>query len=136
MNVTVERHARYGAPAGFPDERTVFISFWRQEQPLPTEAILGEAFRLGQNDFQPLPMPSVSVGDVIVASGDRFRVEPFGFTRLTVDGVPVAQVPAFRGRYGERRMPGLRAAIEKWESSQRRRDRAAVRKAERAREAS
>jgi hypothetical protein len=44
---------------------------------------LEAVFKWGQNDFQPLPMPSVSVGDVIrLHDGSRYRVEPFGFAKL------------------------------------------------------
>jgi len=45
--------------------------------------ILESVFRWGQNDFQPQPMPSVSVGDVIgLPSGKRYQVEAVGFREL------------------------------------------------------
>ena len=44
------------------------------------EALLELVFYYGQNDFQPQPMPSVSVDDVIRLDGERFRVDSFGFS--------------------------------------------------------
>ena len=64
LQVTVERHAMYGAPRGWPDERVVRIPFWRPDQGVALIGLLEETFRLGQNDFQPQKNPSVSVGDV------------------------------------------------------------------------
>jgi hypothetical protein len=77
MRITVERHARYGAPAGFPDVRVVEIP-----NVTLAENLLDEVFKFGQNDFQPQPMPSVSVGDVIRIGDERWLVEPVGFSRL------------------------------------------------------
>jgi hypothetical protein len=48
-----------------------------------TEAeILEVVFYYGQNDFQPKPFPSVSVGDVIRFDGKRFFVSCVGFEVL------------------------------------------------------
>jgi len=40
-------------------------------------------FRFGQNDFQPRPMCSVSVGDVIILDGEMFMVMGGGFKKIT-----------------------------------------------------
>lgn len=54
-----------------------------------TELILDDdlldlAFHYGQNDFQPLPHPSVSMGDVIeLGDGKLFRVQAMGFKQLS-----------------------------------------------------
>lgn len=47
---------------------------------------LDAVFHWGQNDFQPLPVPSVSVGDVIeLPDGDRWAVDPVGFRLLETE---------------------------------------------------
>ncbi len=46
-----------------------------------TEARLELAFQYGQNDFQPQPLPSVSVGDVVRLEGERWAVAPCGWER-------------------------------------------------------
>jgi hypothetical protein len=46
-------------------------------------ALLDLAFKYGQNDFQPRPFPSLSVGDVIEVSGLLFIVRPFGFAKIS-----------------------------------------------------
>lgn len=47
------------------------------------DATLDAAFYYGQNDFQPRPFPSVSVGDVIeLPDGSLHRVEGCGFTKI------------------------------------------------------
>jgi hypothetical protein len=44
---------------------------------------LDSVFKYGQNDFQPLKMRSVSVGDVIYfKDGHRYRVDNVGFSDL------------------------------------------------------
>ena len=49
----------------------------------PKSAVLGLAFKYGQDDFQPKPFPSVSVGDVIeLPDGSLHRVDPIGFTKV------------------------------------------------------
>lgn len=45
-------------------------------------ANLEQIFYYGQNEIQPLPMPSVSVGDVITLDGFRYRVDVIGFNPL------------------------------------------------------
>lgn len=49
---------------------------------------LNECFRLGQNDFQPMQMRSVSVGDVIIFGEDGYIVCNVGFRRVPKDYVP------------------------------------------------
>lgn len=44
--------------------------------------ILEGVFYYGQNDIQPLPFPSVSVGDVIILRGKEYRVESIGFEEI------------------------------------------------------
>lgn len=46
-------------------------------------ALLDLVFYWGQNDFQAVNVPSVSVGDVIHWSGKTYRVASVGFERLT-----------------------------------------------------
>lgn len=46
---------------------------------------LERVFRYGQNDFQPQPLPSVSVGDVVVIDDRRFVCAPMGWREL-LDG--------------------------------------------------
>ncbi len=47
------------------------------------DAVLDEVYYWDQNDFQPLPHPSVSVGDVIELFGRFYLVKPVGFAELT-----------------------------------------------------
>lgn len=47
------------------------------------EDLLETIFYFGQNDHQPKPQRSVSVGDVIVVGVRRFRVDGVGFTELS-----------------------------------------------------
>ena len=47
-----------------------------------TEHKLDAVFHWGQNDFQPKPCPSVSVGDVIELDGRYHMVEIIGFNRI------------------------------------------------------
>lgn len=46
---------------------------------------LEKVFMYGQNDFQPLDRPSVSVGDVINYDGQYFVVANFGFKKIKSD---------------------------------------------------
>ncbi len=46
-------------------------------------AICELAFKFGQNDFQPLPFRSVSVGDVASLEGRLFIVEVAGFREIS-----------------------------------------------------
>ena len=49
-----------------------------------TDANLEEIFRLGQNDFQPVPgRCSVSKGDIIQYHAERYVVDSVGFTRIS-----------------------------------------------------
>lgn len=45
-------------------------------------------FKYGQNDFQPLPLPSVSVGDVVRYRGERHLVVSIGFRPVTPENDP------------------------------------------------
>lgn len=47
--------------------------------------ILSVVFHHGQNDFQPKPCPSVSMGDVIEYGDDFYLICATGFRRLTAD---------------------------------------------------
>lgn len=48
-----------------------------------SESVLLEmVFHFGQNDFQPLPIPSVSVGDVVLLNGARFLCRMSGWKEL------------------------------------------------------
>lgn len=58
--------------------RTVEIP---NEPDLKTDKALGLIFQYGQNDFQPQPMRSVSVGDVVICGG-LWLVAPLGFRKL------------------------------------------------------
>jgi hypothetical protein len=44
--------------------------------------ILELVYKYGQNDFQPMPFPSVSVGDVINYQNSRYEVDMIGFKKL------------------------------------------------------
>lgn len=45
--------------------------------------VLEAVFHFGQNDFQPKPFRSVSVGDVVRLGERRYTVAPCGFTDET-----------------------------------------------------
>jgi hypothetical protein len=47
------------------------------------EEKLERVFYWGQNDFQPLKFPSLSVGDVVKVEGRNFLVKTCGFGELT-----------------------------------------------------
>jgi hypothetical protein len=47
-----------------------------------TPEILDLVYYFGQNDTQPLPHPSVSVGDVIHYAGEFWMVLPIGFRQV------------------------------------------------------
>jgi hypothetical protein len=49
-------------------------------------------FHYGQNDFQPLPFPSVSAGDVVHYEGKTYMVDLVGFSEIAYD-----QLEAVRG---------------------------------------
>jgi hypothetical protein len=46
------------------------------------EQQLGLIFQYGQNDFQPKPMCSVSVGDVVSLDGKKYKVAGIGWVEL------------------------------------------------------
>lgn len=52
--------------------------------PAHVERLLNLVFYWGQNDFQPMDIPSVSVGDVIIWSEKTYRVACVGFEKLTI----------------------------------------------------
>ena len=49
---------------------------------LDQEGMLDLIFLNGQNEVQPLKMPSVSMGDIIRFNGKRFLVDFFGFQEI------------------------------------------------------
>ena len=49
---------------------------------MEVEEQLDQVFMFGQNDAQPLNMPSVSMGDVIRLNGERFKIAMFGFEKI------------------------------------------------------
>lgn len=51
-------------------------------------AMLELIFYFGQNDFQPKPFPSVSVGDAVRYEGKRWAVKTFGFSEIPDGWVP------------------------------------------------
>ena len=61
-----------------PDEDTV-----TPFGPADTDYILEKIFKYGQNDFQPRNLPSVSVDDVIRLNGERYKVDFYGFKRVS-----------------------------------------------------
>jgi hypothetical protein len=54
--------------------------------PLPARQALDLVYRWGQNDFQPMSMRSVSVGDVIVVEDVPYLVLNVGFREMTPTG--------------------------------------------------
>lgn len=46
-------------------------------------ALLDQVFYYGQNDFQPRPFPSVSVGDVVYLEDKKFLIKGSGFKELS-----------------------------------------------------
>jgi len=89
------------------------------------EAVLERVFYYGQNDFQPLPLPSVSVGDVVRVPmlslpphtlavqviGKRYIVMPFGYEVLA-EGDPVGHEAAYDRATKRRRLDRLLADFE------------------------
>jgi hypothetical protein len=49
----------------------------------PVKALLDQVFYWGQNDFQPQPCYSVSVGDVIHLPSGKWLVQSVGFLELS-----------------------------------------------------
>jgi hypothetical protein len=81
MIVEVELHAFHGR--GHSEVRQVDV---------PDDATLEDVFYWGQNDFQPKPQRSVSVGDIIRWTNGRYLVVPTGFERLA-EGVALPPDP-------------------------------------------
>jgi hypothetical protein len=44
--------------------------------------LLEQIFHYGQNDFQPLPVPSVSVGDIAIVGGKHYLCNPVGWFEI------------------------------------------------------
>ena len=66
-----------------PVHMLAFMNGEIREVTLENEVSLDEVFRLGQNEFQPVPgRCSVSVGDVIEMGGKYHIVEPVGFREM------------------------------------------------------
>jgi hypothetical protein len=84
MIVYVELHA-FRLPGEAIPVRAVEVD---SPESAPLAEVLEETFRLGQNDNQPQPMRSVSVGDVVLHAGRRFRVAMVGFREERLLGIP------------------------------------------------
>lgn len=69
---------------GSPDEIRV-VDLDDFDPSTPMSETLDEVYRLGQNDFQPKPHPSVSSGDVIKFGIYNYLCCRVGFRRLTDD---------------------------------------------------
>ena len=54
-----------------------------QDASLPVEELLESVFYWGQNDFQSLPHPSVTAGDVVRIGSDRYLCCGVGWQKLT-----------------------------------------------------
>lgn len=65
---------------GFGDRGVRFVDIDLPDDENRMSYVLGEAFRLGQNDFQPKDVRSVSVGDIIEL---KFKVENVGFSLIS-----------------------------------------------------
>ena len=50
-----------------------------------SEQMLELIFEYGQNDFQPQPLPSVSVGDVIELEKKFYMVKSIGFEKINFE---------------------------------------------------
>ena len=64
------------------------------------DKLLEMVFRYGQNDYQPQPMPSVSVGDVIQVFNRYFMVKSMGFKELSKEEFGALVVPTSLQAYG------------------------------------
>jgi hypothetical protein len=78
-NITVHLLA-FGQPG---DQRIVTVPLAPNDSDLL--ALLNAVFHFGQNDIQPQPHPSVSVGDVIEHEGHHYLVCGIGFHRFLDD---------------------------------------------------
>lgn len=73
---------------GFGDKGVRFVDIELPDDYAPpvglngenTDYVLNEVFHLGQNDFQPKDVRSVSVGDIVEL---KFRVENIGFSLIS-----------------------------------------------------
>lgn len=54
---------------------------------------LAAIFKYGQNDFQPMELPSVSMGDVIRYKGNRYLILALGYRRLKEGDITVGFIP-------------------------------------------
>jgi hypothetical protein len=54
---------------------------------------LDTIFKWGQNDFQPMELPSVSMGDVIRYYGERYLILSVGFRKLKEGDITVGFIP-------------------------------------------
>lgn len=69
-------------------------------KPHNLDAVLGATFHYGQNEFQPLPCYSVSVGDVIeYPAGEYHVVRGLGFRKLTPEEFDVYKAMPRRERH-------------------------------------
>ena len=69
---------------GKPNEvRTVNVPNTVLDRAHGDEAVLEQVFYYGQNDFQPMPHPSVSMGDVIELNQKLFLCQAFGFKEIS-----------------------------------------------------
>ena len=69
------------------------------DSPDELDAKLQLIFHYGQNDFQEMPMPSVSVGDVISFGCELFMVKPTGFQRMSKQEFETIETPTSKKAY-------------------------------------
>lgn len=67
-----------------PDEKAKFAKIYE---------LLELVFKYGQNDFQPKPFPSVSVGDVAEINGEYYMVMRIGWKQITKKQFDTLQPP-------------------------------------------
>ena len=83
--------------------RTVEINDGFQNA-LSVTAILEEVYHQGQNDFQPQPMPSLSVGDVVDLEETRYKkywlIMLAGWKNLTEEEYEAYKQIPMRDRWG------------------------------------
>lgn len=67
------------------------------------EDVLNAVFYYGQNDFQPLPMPSVSAGDVVFLGEKIYRIDDVGFSEMSKgEYINYCQLPRIDRSFYER----------------------------------
>jgi hypothetical protein len=75
-----------------------------KQNPIASEAelssVLEMVFKYGQNDFQPLNFPSVSVGDVAEIRGEYYMVTGQGWKKMTKEQFDNMPVPSTMYAYG------------------------------------